>query len=238
MRHRIFLARPRQPGPTTPVLYMLDGNGAFDFLTPTLLAEVPQLAVVGIGYDTDEQFARAERVYDYTAPLSPMGAPYPDPQHPERLAGGVEAFTKRLLGPLRDAAEAELNLTPAGRSLWGHSFGALCALHVAAHRPDAFHRYALISPSIWWNEHLAKAQSARVAFGQPTAVMVGLGGREQRTGSAAPAPTGPSPLSLDFARGLGTRPGVDLRLEIYPDATHIATLPASLPATLRLAAQT
>ena len=43
--HRLFLAVPRGPAPERgwPVLYMLDGNAAFDFLTPEHLALAPGL---------------------------------------------------------------------------------------------------------------------------------------------------------------------------------------------------
>ena len=50
--HRLFVATPKGPAPARgwPVLYMLDGNAAFDFLTPGDLAMAPGLAIVGIGY--------------------------------------------------------------------------------------------------------------------------------------------------------------------------------------------
>ena len=62
--------QPDGPTPTGgwPVLYLLDGNAAFDFLTPDHLAQAEGLALVGIGYDTDRQFAREQRTFDFTAP--------------------------------------------------------------------------------------------------------------------------------------------------------------------------
>src|SRR5690606_29048646 len=46
--HRLFLAVPRGTPPAAgwPVLYLLDGNAAFDFLTPTHLAMAPGLVLV------------------------------------------------------------------------------------------------------------------------------------------------------------------------------------------------
>ena len=60
---RVWAQRPAGPAPATghPVLYVLDGNAAFDFLTPEHLALAPGLMIVGVGYDTDRQFARELR---------------------------------------------------------------------------------------------------------------------------------------------------------------------------------
>ena len=84
---------------------MLDGNAAFDFLTPGDLAMAPGLAIVGIGYDTDRQFARERRTLDFTAPDGLGDGLRPDHVHPGRMAGGAAIFHDRLIGPLRAAAE-------------------------------------------------------------------------------------------------------------------------------------
>lgn len=224
--YRLFRAVPRAGDGA--VLWLLDGNGAFDFLTPEMLETVPGLAVIGLGYQTDEQFARAERVYDYTP-----GGERADPHHPGRRAGGVAGFLPLLTGALRSEGEAGLRVDPDRRMLWGHSFGGLCALAAMA---GGFARFALASPSVWWDEHSALALARGVAFSRPVPVLLSLGDREQRTGSTGPAPQGPSPAALRLAEVLGARPGVDLRLTVHPDAGHIATLPASLPQTLSAAA--
>jgi predicted alpha/beta superfamily hydrolase len=51
-RYQLFFALPRRRvgGATVPLLYMLDGNAAFDALTPEFLASVTGLAIVGVGY--------------------------------------------------------------------------------------------------------------------------------------------------------------------------------------------
>ncbi len=231
--YRLFRAVPHAGRGPHPVLYMLDGIAAFDFLTVDLLAQVPDLAVIGIGYATEQQFARAERVFDYTP--TPDGQSWPDPHHEGRIAGGGPGFIARLIGALRQEAEARIQVDPARRMLWGHSLGGLCALQVMAQVPGAFARYAAISPSIWWSEALAQEMIARVTLAPGTPVLMAMGDSEKRTGSGE-TPAGPPPLTLAAARQLRARPGVDLRLQIYPGAVHIATLPASLPAALSLAA--
>lgn len=237
---RVFLARPKAAPPAGgfPLLTMLDGNAAFDFLTAEMLEAVPGLAVAGVGYDTEKQFARAHRVFDYSPPEAPGAPPRPDPHHPGRMAGGAEAFLAHLTGPVRAEVEARLPVDPARRTLWGHSFGGLCALYTLTAHRGAFARYAIISPSVWWDATLAGrlVESARFDPALPTPVYLALGDREKRTGSDGPPPDGPAPATMALAARLGALPGIGLRQEVYPGAVHIATLPASLPATLALAA--
>lgn len=232
--YRLFIARPRAPGPH-PVLYLLDGNAAFDFLTPELLETAPGLALVGVGYDTDQQFARAWRMCDYSPPERIRGPQRIDPHAPDRMAGGADDFLDRLAGPIRDLAEAGMQVTH--RTLWGHSFGGLCALYSACTRPGLFARHAIISPSLWWDTPLA----ARIVAGRrfdpaaPMPIYLGCGDREKRSGEDGPPPTAPSPLIVALAETLRADPGLRVEFEVYPGAIHIATLPASLPAALRLA---
>ncbi|RWR23631.1 alpha/beta hydrolase [Sinirhodobacter populi] len=238
---RVFRAIPRAKPEKRgfPVLYMLDGTAAFDYLTPGLLEGVPGLAVIGIGYAGDAQFARNDRVFDYTPPKVPGGAPFADPHHGGRIAGGAERFADALTGPLRQAAESGLAVDPARRSLWGHSLGGLCTLFVALTRPGAFARYMPASPSIWWNEPLMQDLVAQARFdpAQPTPIHLVVGDREQRTGTATPPPIGPPPITMALADRLAAKPGVIFSSEVHEGAVHIATLPSSQPGALRRAAE-
>lgn len=237
--YRLFRALPRQVAPAGgyPMLTMLDGNAAFDYLTADLLAAVPGLAIAAIGHDTEGQFARPQRNLDYTPPHAP-GQLRADPHVSDRLAGGADAFLDRLTGPLRAEAEAGLAVDPARRSLWGHSLGGLATLYCALTRPGAFARHATISPSIWWDAALIGRIAAEARFdpAAPVRIWLALGDREQRTGSGGPPPTGPAPATMALAGALTGRPGLSLTVEVLEGCVHIATLPASLPGALALAA--
>lgn len=262
--HRLFLAVPRAAAPAGgwPILYLLDGNAAFDYLTPAHLAQAPGLVLAGVGYDTDRQFARERRTLDFTPPdagpgplrldrpphapgeaSGPGGAPpgagdgvRPDPAHPGRMAGGAARFLDRLTGPLRAEAEAGLAVDPARRTLWGHSFGGLLVLYALLARPGAFARHAAISPSLWWDAPLM----ARIAAAAPRGarpLLVALGDREKRSGSAGPPPDGPAPATLGFLADLARHPGIAAELHVLAGLKHIETLPASLPLALPFAAR-
>lgn len=234
--HRLFVAVPKAPAPAGgwPVLYMLDGNAAFDFLTPGHLALAPGLVVVGVGYDTDRQFARERRTLDFTAPDGPGDGLRPDHVHEGRMAGGAAIFHDRLTGPLRAAAEQGLPVDPARRTLWGHSFGGLFTLYALLARPDGFARYAAISPSIWWDEALIRRIAARAAPGA-LPLLVALGDREKRSGAEGPPPDGPAPATMAFAAELRAHPGHRARVHVLPGLVHIQTLAASLPLVLPFA---
>lgn len=234
--YRLFLAVPRAPAPAGgwPVLYMLDGNAAFDFLAPEHLALAPGLMIVGIGYDTDRQFARELRTLDFTAPDGPGDGLRPDHVHEGRTAGGAAIFHDRLTGPLRAAAEAGLPVDPARRTLWGHSFGGLFTLYALLARPQGFARHAAISPSIWWDEALIR-RVAQEAAPASLPLLVALGDREKRSGSAGPPPDGPAPATMQFVADLARHPGHRAQLHVLPGLIHIQTLAGSFPLVLPFA---
>lgn len=237
--HRLFLAVPRGKPPAGgwPILYLLDGNAAFDFLTPAHLAMVPGLVLAGVGYDTDRQFARERRTLDFTPPDGPGDGIRPDPVHPGRMAGGAAQFLDRLTGPLRAAAEDGIAVDPARRTLWGHSFGGLFTLYTALARPGAFARHAAISPSIWWDEPLiCRVAAAAAPVQDPLPLLVALGDREKRSGTDGPPPDGPAPATMDFVADLARHPGLRPQVHVLPGLVHIETLAGSFPLALPFAA--
>ena len=236
--HRIFLAVPRGTPPAGgwPVLYLLDGNAAFDFLTPAHLAAAEGLALVGVGYDTDRQFAREQRTFDFTAPDGPGDGIRPDPVHEGRMAGGAAQFLHRLTGALREAAEDGLRVDPSRRTLWGHSFGGLFTLYALLTKPESFDRFAAISPSIWWDEALIHRIAARADPAVTPPLLVALGDREKRSGSDGPPPAGPAPATMTFVESLRRHPGLDPQVHVLPGLKHIETIAGSLPLAIRFAA--
>lgn len=239
--HRLFIASPRQPAPAQgfPVVYLLDGNAAFDFLTQDHLDQAKGLVLVGVGYDTDRQFARERRTLDFTAPDGPGDGIRPDPVHPGRMAGGAAQFLNRLTGPIRQAAEDGLQIDPARRSLWGHSFGGLFVLYALLTQPDAFARFASISPSIWWDEALIRriAKNAE-RITTPPPLLAALGDREKRSGSDGPPPDGPAAATMNFLADLEDHPGLRPDIHVLPGFIHIETLAGSFPLLFPFALET
>lgn len=238
-RYRLFIATPRRQAPRSgfPILYMLDGNAAFDTLTPDLLASVPGLVIAGIGYETPRRFDTRSRMLDYTPARG--GGPSPDPERPDRMIGGAAAFLDRLCGDIRAEAERGLAVDDSRRALWGHSMAGLCVLLVLLTRPSSFSRYVSASPSIWWGDEYLLAVEERTRPAAPVCVeaLVMLGDSERRSNPAGPHWEGPAPHTLEMIRRLGGRPGTKVSSRIFPGLGHAATLDASLPPALAFAAR-
>lgn len=253
--YQIFRAIPKGPAPADgwPVLYMLDGNAAFDFLSADLLASAPGLVLIGIGQRTQQQFDRSARARDLIFPDTEagtdtvrIGAPDSAGAQPQPLHGAPD-FVPLLLNGLRQQAEAGLAINPEKRTLWGHSIAGLFVLRLMMAHPASFARFAAISPSLWHNpEQFGRAlESALVGTldaadgNQPTRPRIPLylasGNREKRTKSAGPVPTDAPAAYHALVAQLGQTAGVAVSHQVYDGAIHIASLPTSLAPVLRFA---
>ncbi|MDB6453358.1 alpha/beta hydrolase [Falsirhodobacter sp. 20TX0035] len=230
--YRIFRAVP--VAGATHALYLLDGNGMFDALTPDMLTAVPGLAVLGIGYPTDERFDTTRRSLDYT-PLA--GGPVPDPERPERRIGGAQLFLPRLTGPLRAAAEDGLAITT--RTLSGHSFGGLFTLWTLLTAPASFDRYAAVSPSLWWGDGVLE-RITPADLPRPTPLFLAYSAAEGRRGTMDEEAfrqhrAEAAKRREAFVERLRSRPKLTVTQHVFPDLSHGQTLGAALPLTLPFA---
>ncbi|MFY0565530.1 alpha/beta fold hydrolase [Archangium lansingense] len=135
-----------------PVLYLLDGDAHFHHSTGIVQflagnSHIPQMIVVGV--------SNTNRTRDLTPPtrgdtrMPGIGSPQSVAQALP-TAGGADRFLRFLVEELAPHIEARYRTQPY-RILVGHSFGGLFALHALMNRPESFHAYIAISPSLWWN---------------------------------------------------------------------------------------
>lgn len=181
----VFRAIPRGKPPREgwPSLWMLDGNAALNRLTGAELEAHPGLAVFGVGYPVDVEFAGEERTRDYTPEAA---GPRADPRRPERETGGDRQFRARLVGPIREYAEAVVPIDPARRSLWGHSFGGLFVLTTLLGMPEAFGGWIAVSPSLWFAPQVLAALEASAAPApHGRSLLILAGGGEARSDTPA-----------------------------------------------------
>lgn len=137
--YRIYVAFPRgyaDDDATYPVVFLLDGNWHFATATSVFEAynagELPGVVLVGIGYPIDDDFDCIPfREQDFL---------------PENNADLFLTFLEDELIPYIDA-----NYRTDGehRTLVGHSYGGLFALH-ALFSSDAFDSYLALSPALWY----------------------------------------------------------------------------------------
>ncbi|MGB6242947.1 MAG: alpha/beta hydrolase-fold protein [Castellaniella sp.] len=148
-----------------PVAYVLDLNqfdtmrrvAGADGLPGILVGMAPQVPAQRV-WDYTPRYWRqplvADDTVDVQAPMGPAGFQGPGP-----LPAGVQAGAANWLHALdqvRARVAGDFRLDPRRQVLAGHSLGALFALYVLLHRPQAFEGYVLSSPSVWWGQGYAR----------------------------------------------------------------------------------
>ena len=121
-----------------PVLYLTDGEGqlAHTAATVDFLARqgrMPEVIVVGV--------TNTNRTRDLTPTRLVDGAP----------SGGADTFLDFFEKELFPAIESRYRVHPY-RVFAGHSFGGLFALHALFTRPQLFHSWIAVSPSLHWDD--------------------------------------------------------------------------------------
>jgi len=127
-----------------PVLYLLDGvdhfhhvTGLVQFMAARQL--MPEVIVVAL--------ANTDRNRDFL--------PTPDPSGRIPSAGGADNFLKFLRDELLPFIDQNFR-TYSYRILVGHSYGGLLTIYALLNQPDLFQAHLAISPTLDWDNHLAK----------------------------------------------------------------------------------
>jgi predicted alpha/beta superfamily hydrolase len=248
-RYRVSTLRPAAPPPADgyPVLFLLDGNAAEQDLVKTEALATPEgrsLALVTVGYDTDQRFDVAARAYDYTPALVP-GANERDPLDATRRNGGADGFLAFIQATILPAVERQIPVNRRRLGLWGHSYGGLFVLHALQHA-DTFRCHIAASPSLWWRDgYLFKHRDAfreRLA-GRRFGLLITRGSAEttRRPGNDEPralarwrqTSSAPPNAAEEFAGSLQSLPGARIAYLELPGLSHGEAFAASLNPTLR-----
>jgi len=147
-----------------PVLYMTDVNGRIPIseITRTMqtLGELPRFIIVGIGYPVETVF---QSLYLRQRDLTPTEVDrprYPIPVEgivevtEGKRSGGADAFLQFIETELKPFINAHYKTVPSDNGYFGHSLGGLFGLYVLFNKPEAFNRYILGSPAMWWDKEV------------------------------------------------------------------------------------
>ncbi|AEI51403.1 alpha/beta hydrolase [Runella slithyformis] len=158
---------------TYPVIYLLDGSADEDFIHVVGLVQfntfpwinrIPKSIVVGI--------ANTDRRRDFTYPTT-----LEEDRKRYKTAGQSEKFIAFLEKELQPYIEKNYK-TAKSKTIIGQSLGGLLATEILLKKPTLFHKYIIISPSLWWdNASLLKQPSLLLSetFRQKTDVYIGVG---------------------------------------------------------------
>lgn len=127
--------------------------------------------------------ARRARDLTPTQAGAPAGVPLSTPPFG---FGGAARYLDALEEDVMPQVEARYGGDRADRTLLGFSFGGLFALYTLFHRPQAFRRYLIVSPSIWWDDRIALDHEhawAACHDDLPARVFLSVGCEEQSAGA-------------------------------------------------------
>jgi uncharacterized protein len=146
-------ARERGEEARFPVVYVTDGNFAFDVVRglsyglQRSVRDAPRFIVVGIGYPGESPFAGSLlRMRDFTFPGYPrFSTNVPGVPAVEQGAPDFLQFIRDELIPLIDGRYATI---PGERTVFGHSGGGGFGLFALFTQSDVFRNYIISSPSL------------------------------------------------------------------------------------------
>jgi predicted alpha/beta superfamily hydrolase len=151
-----FVPAGEVPSQGFPVLYVLDGNAAFDSAANIAKSVggganrlgLSPVAIVAIGYPQQHSFDVDKRALDYTPKTSAEFQKQAKYQY-----GGADQFIKFIEKEIKPVIHTKIKVNPQQQSLFGHSFGGLFVLHTFFNQPQTFQRYIAASPSLWFDNY-------------------------------------------------------------------------------------
>jgi hypothetical protein len=241
------IAPPGAPGTgkSFHALYVLDPSALLDIVVGTKNlfdifsgGELPPTYVIGIGYADADISGR--RVRDFTP--SNAEAPPGVYQQAPLVSGGAPRFLDYLEGEIIPHLEKRYPLDPQERVLIGYSMSGLFATYAVLSRPAAFNRYAIVSPSLWWDDDYIfrlEGQRAKSSADLPARVMLIGGSAEEQLGSGwrnlgVPDEIGLKAKQVTNLRRLSSTlsdrryPSLRLRTVFIPEERHTTGAPAAI----------
>ena len=220
--YRVFFSEPSHPASAsspTRVIYALDGNWLF----PIVAAYVKTLrlfepgfenaAVIGIGYDTDDDAVINQlRVSD----LAPV----------ESNLDGVARFRDFITGKVKELVSERCRISQSRDILVGHSWGGAFALFTLFSAPEAFDGYLSCSPPVYESDLLdLEEQFSEKPEETHSQLLLCVGGDEGRFLAGV----------LEMARQLEGRAYKDLSFasQVFEDENHSSVIMPAIAKGLR-----
>ncbi|WP_118134638.1 alpha/beta hydrolase [Oceanicella sp. SM1341] len=258
---RVFLHVPEGPAPEGgwPSLWMTDGNAVVGTAVEALRvralwpegSNVGPGVLVALGYPVEAPYDHLLRARDLSPPPGRLYPPFTE-GGPEVRTGGADAFAEFIEAQVMPFVAARVPLDRARRTLFGHSFGGLFALHTLFTRPHAFRNWVAASPSIFWEEGALLTAFERFRAAPPPGLdaVVHLSAGEWEGAELAPfrraaadaearraeqARARTLEAAREMAGALAATPGLAPRFEVFAGETHMSVLPVAVGRAVDLA---
>jgi predicted alpha/beta superfamily hydrolase len=216
-----------------PLVVCLDGLWTYGavrdaFRIQPLGKELPEAVVVGVGHVAEDMMEVLQlRAIDYT-PTRFASPPETGVRLPADDVGRASRFRRFLVDRLLPRLADRYRISD-DRTLVGHSFSGLFGVDTLLVEPDAFNRWVLTSPSLWWDNRIMlkrEADHATATDDIDARVFLSLGGAELNDGFGG---------QQEFYEQLASRyyPSLDLSWTVFPDETHQSVISAAVVRGLR-----
>ncbi|MFW2161657.1 alpha/beta hydrolase [Acinetobacter beijerinckii] len=231
------------PSQGFPVLYILDGNAAFDSAANIAKSVggganrlgLSPVAIVAIGYPQQNSFDVEKRAFDYTPKTSAEFQKQAKYQH-----GGADQFIQFIEKELKPVIHTKIKVNLQQQSLFGHSFGGLFVLHTFFSQPQRFQRYIAASPSLWFDnyallDHETNWLNKKNSNKHDLMLMTTVGTHEQRKSDIDV--TESTQKQFDFYQNLNKQRSDQFLFWNFkhPAEQHLTNMYASLPKAIMLA---
>ena len=198
---------------------------------------LPLCYLVAIGYADPDIAARRFRDFTPTKADLPMGLGQPLPFG----TGGAAPFLAALCEDIIPHLEQQFPLDPRERVLVGYSLSGRFATYTLFSEPQAFDRYLIVSPSLWWDRGSVFAEEdawARSNFDLRAKLLL-IGGEAEETPGGGWRNNLPDEIGLplkqltnlrELDRRLSARnyPSFRSKTALIPDGRHITLFPAAV----------
>jgi predicted alpha/beta superfamily hydrolase len=231
-------------GKLFPTLYLLDSGLTLNIVTGTKHlfdifsgGALPLCYLIAIGYADPDIAARRFRDYTPTKADLPPGLSQPLPFG----TGGAAPYLDVLRTEIIPHLERQYPIDPRERVLIGYSLSGRFATYALFSEPEAFGRYLIISPSLWWDRGSAFAEEeawARSNADLRAKVLV-VGGDAEETPGGGWRNNLPDEIGLplkqltnmrELDRRLSARnyPSLRFKTALIPDGRHVTGFPAAI----------
>ncbi|WP_168990587.1 alpha/beta hydrolase [Aureimonas flava] len=259
---RVFVHLPLGEAPAGgwPLLVMTDGNAMIATAVDALRVQSSYPAgtnvgpgvIAAIGYPTEDAYDPLRRSFDLSPPPGRSYPPFSE-GGPQVLTGGATRFLDFVEGEALPFLDGLVPIDPSRRTLFGHSFGGLFALHALFSGCRAFSRFVAASPTIYWEDAgLLDSERRFVAASRNGELAIHLSAGEHEGATLAPFQYGRDDtekrlsnartartleLTREMAERLSALPHARVSFEVYPGETHMTMLPIAVSRAVRTAFQ-
>lgn len=220
-----------------PVLYVLDGRystTSFYSINETFTLggakEIKEVIYVSIDANVASE---ADWLTSRYTDLTPSSSPVSDTaianffKLPVSPSGGAQAFLATIEKDVIPLIEQKYKT--AERGIFGHSLGGLFAAYCLLTKPELFQKYAMNSPSIWWNNVEMVALADSMAKHHPNikaSIFISTGSLE---GDFMNVPVN------QLIRHLKDKfSHLTITTKIFEEETHLSVVPAASSRSLRV----